>query len=81
MAPSNNGNEVLTGIKNEDDVIFRYVEWNTSSKGISIEASGSGEIHIYLDDEKQASGSITLEEGKIIASSFQGTSGKHEIKL
>ncbi|MBT2654003.1 hypothetical protein J7E81_01930 [Bacillus sp. ISL-18] len=29
-----------------------------------IEASGSGEIYIYLDYEKQAAGSITLEEGE-----------------
>ncbi|WP_342041611.1 hypothetical protein [Bacillus sp. OTU2372] len=81
IAPSNNGNEVLTGIKDGDEAVFRYVEWDTLSKEISIEASGSGEIHIYLDDEKQATGSIVLDEGKIVASSFQGSSGKHQIKL
>ncbi|PGV53842.1 family 43 glycosylhydrolase [Bacillus sp. AFS037270] len=81
LAPSNNGDEVLTGIKDEDEAIIRYVEWEIPIIDISIEATGSGEIHIFLDDEKQASGSITLEEGEIVASSFQGSSGKHQIKL
>ncbi|MEH7414590.1 family 43 glycosylhydrolase [Neobacillus drentensis] len=81
IAPSKNRDEVLTGIQDGDEAVFRYVEWDTQSKEISIEASGSGEIHIYLDYEKQASGSIILEEGQIVASSFQGTPGKHQIKL
>jgi arabinoxylan arabinofuranohydrolase len=81
LAPSSNGDEILTGIKDGDEAIFRYVEWETPSKEISIEATGSGEIHIYLDNENQASGIIALEKGQIVASSFQGTSGKHQIKL
>jgi len=81
IAPSKNEDEVLTGISDEDEAIFRYVEWETPAKEILIEASGSSEIYIYLDDEKHASGSITLEEGQIVVSSFQGPSGKHQIKL
>jgi arabinoxylan arabinofuranohydrolase len=48
---------------------------------ISIEATGSGEIYIFLDDQKESSGRLTLEEGNIIASFFKGAAGRHEVKL
>lgn len=49
--------------------------------GFSIEATGNGEIKMYIDDEKKAVGSVMLNEGHITASSFQGSAGKHEVKL
>jgi arabinoxylan arabinofuranohydrolase len=81
IAPSKNKFEILTGIKDEDFAIYRYVEWKTPVNDISVEATGSGEIYIYLDDEKKAYGSVTIEEGQLVDCSFQGPFGKHEIKL
>mgnify|MGYP003575404765 CR=1 FL=1 len=81
IAPIGDGNEVLTGISDGDEAIYRYVEWDKTVNEITIEATGNGEIKIFLDDQKEASGSITLEEGNIVASSFEGAAGRYEIKL
>ncbi|WP_160720605.1 family 43 glycosylhydrolase [Bacillus sp. USDA818B3_A] len=81
IAPSKNGDEVLINISNEDEAVFRYVEWEKEVKDISIEGTGSGEIFIFLDNDEDASGSITLKEGQMVSSSFNGHSGKHEIRL
>jgi hypothetical protein len=43
--------------------------------------TGSGEVNILLDDQKEASGNIILENGNIITSSFKGAAGRHEVKL
>lgn len=81
IAPLENGDEVLTGINDGDEAIYRYVNWGKTVNEIEIEATGNGEINIYLDDEKEATGSVVIKEGNIIFSSFEGTEGKHEIKL
>ncbi|PKG23848.1 family 43 glycosylhydrolase [Niallia nealsonii] len=81
IAPLKNGWEGLTDIRDGDEAIYRYVEWEKPVNDISIEGTGSGEIKIYLDNEKEASGSIILDKGHIMNSSFQGSSGKHQIKL
>ncbi|MEH7117775.1 hypothetical protein V7128_10190 [Neobacillus vireti] len=65
----------------ENEAFYRYVEWETEVNDISIEATGSGEIFIFLDNQENPSGSSTLTEGQIGASSFHGHSGKHEIRL
>jgi hypothetical protein len=81
IAPLETGKEVLTGIKDEDEAIYRYVEWEKPVNDIYIEATGSGEIKIYLDKEKEAAGSVVINEGNIKSSLFKGTLGKHEIKI
>ncbi|MBP2655641.1 MAG: xylosidase [Firmicutes bacterium] len=81
IGPLKSGSEGLTGIKDGDEVIYRYVEWDRPVYSIAIEATGSGEIKIYLDNEKDASGYVVVNEGRIVSSSFQGCSGNHAIKL
>lgn len=81
IAPSKNDMEILTSIKDGDEAIYRYVEWDKPVYDSSVSATGSGEINIYLDNHQEPSGSIILENGYIISSTFQGTPGKHEIKL
>jgi arabinoxylan arabinofuranohydrolase len=81
IAPLKNGIEGLTGIMDSDEAIFRYVEWEKPVNKISVSGTGSGEINIYLDNNKEPSGSIILENGYIISSTFKGIPGKHEIKL
>ncbi|PFO07767.1 xylosidase [Bacillus sp. AFS076308] len=81
IAPSKNNGEVLTGMRDGDEAIYRYVEWKRPVNYISIEGTGSGEIKIYLNDEENASGSVILKNGKMTSSSFQRSYGKHEIKL
>jgi arabinoxylan arabinofuranohydrolase len=80
IAPLKNGIEGLTGIMDSDEAIFRYVEWEKPVNKISVSGTGSGEINIYLDNNKEPSGSIILENGYIISSTFKGIPGKHEIK-
>jgi len=75
------GYEALTGIKDGDTAIYRYVEWENPVNEVHIEATGSGEIKIYLDNRKQESGRVLIVNGKIVSSSFKGEPGKHEIKL
>lgn len=81
IAPSENESEMLTGIQDGDEAIFRYVQWGTTVNHISVEARGNGIIKIYLNDEREASGSIILYNGCVSTSSFKGAAGKHEIKL
>ncbi|WP_256761942.1 family 43 glycosylhydrolase [Cohnella sp. WQ 127256] len=80
-APSTDGYEVLTGIQDGDQAAYRYVEWEGPVNEVCIEALGSGEIHIILDDEEEATGIVVMEDGQIISSSFAGSLGKHEVKL
>jgi arabinoxylan arabinofuranohydrolase len=81
IAPSKIGEEVLTGAQDGDEAIFRYVDWERQVHDIFIEATGSGEVHIYLDDQKESAGMITIENGHTKSSTFNGLPGKHEIKL
>lgn len=81
IAPSKNGAEALIGISDGDKAFFRYTEWEKPVDNVSIEANGSGEILIYLDDENEAAGSVVLEGGKRLSSSFWGKAGKHEVRL
>lgn len=81
IAPSKDGSEMLTGIKDGDEAIYRYVQWESQVNAVSIEATGSGEIKIYLDDNKKILGSLIVNEGRVISSSLKGVPGKHEIKL
>ncbi|WP_462409524.1 family 43 glycosylhydrolase [Neobacillus sp. Marseille-QA0830] len=81
LAPSKNADEVLTGISDEDEAIYRYVKWEAPVNRVLIEGAGSGEIHIFLDNQNEASGSVTIKEGLIVESAFYGDSGKHEIRL
>lgn len=81
IAPLENGEEVLTGIKDSDEAIYRYVEWEKSVDEINIEADGSGEIKIYLDDEVEAVGSVIINNGNIVSSIFKGIPGIHEVRL
>lgn len=80
-APSKNGYEALMGIQNGNEAIYRYVDWEQPVTEMFIEASGSGEIHIYLDDEKEPSGIVILDEGHITSSSIHGHAGKHKVRL
>lgn len=81
ITPLENGNEVLTGISDGDEAIYRYVNWEKTVNEVEIEATGSGEIKIYLDEEKELSGIVVFNKGNIVSSSFEGSQGKHEIKL
>lgn len=81
ISPLENGAECLTGIKDGDEAIYRYVEWEKPVNDIFVDATGSGEMKIYLDVDKEVSGCVVIYDGKIKASTFYGVSGKHEIKL
>ncbi|MGI6704951.1 MAG: hypothetical protein ACOX6S_01375 [Clostridia bacterium] len=71
----------MTGIGDGDTAVFRYVQWDKPAKGVSMEATGSGKVEIYLDGEEKPSGHIILDKGLVLSSEFHGPSGKHEIKL
>jgi len=79
--PLNGDYEGLIGIQNGDTAIFRYVDWKQGPCAVSIEAKGSGEIQIYLDNQSDLAGSIKVCNGAIVSSYFQGTAGMHEVKL
>ena len=81
IAPSKNGDEALIGISDGDLAVFRYTEWEKPIDNVSVEANGSGEILIYLDDETEAAGIVVLDGGKRLSSSFSGKPGKHEVRL
>ncbi|AJG98226.1 xylosidase [Clostridium beijerinckii] len=81
IAPLKNDCEGLTGIRDGDTAIYRYVEWERPTNGVYINATGSGEIIIYLDEEEDPSGSVTVSEGCITSSVFKAYLGKHTIKL
>lgn len=81
ISPNSYGDEVLTGIQDGDLAYFRYAEWEREANRIKIDAVGSGQITIYLDDEEEASGVVTIQEGITISSSFVGIRGRHEIRL
>lgn len=81
IAPLEDGNEGLKGIKDGDEAVYRYVQWSKDSSEVFIKATGTGEVLIYLDDEKTASGSMILEDGNVKSSTFSGASGKHEIRV
>ncbi|MDI4647110.1 family 43 glycosylhydrolase [Cohnella hashimotonis] len=81
IGPSQTGRESLIGIKDRDEAVYRYVEWESPATGISIEGSGSGEILVFIDGEKDASGRVVLNNGIAVFSTFQGNSGRHEIRL
>jgi len=81
ISPLKNGYEGLTNIKEGDSALYRYVEWENPVYSILVEASGSGEIEIYMDCETEATGSVLVRNGEIVASSFKGSCGKHEIKM
>lgn len=81
IAPLDEGCEGLTGIKDGDTAIYRYVQWEKAVSGVNIKATGSGEIKIYLDNEKDASGNVRVSEGYITNSLFKAGLGKHTIKL
>ncbi|WP_394186794.1 family 43 glycosylhydrolase [Metabacillus halosaccharovorans] len=81
IAPLEDGEERLTNITDGDEVIFRYVDWKIEPSEILIDAKGTGEIIVFLDDKTEASGRLVVKEGQITVSSFTGSLGKHEIKL
>jgi len=45
IGPTTNGLEGLSGIKDGDEAIFRYVEWEKSVNQVSISGTGSGDIY------------------------------------
>lgn len=75
------GRHVLKGIADGDTAVYRYVQWEKPAREIFVEASGSGEIRIYLDREKEAAGSIEVNNGAIASNSFHGPAGRHEIRM
>ena len=81
ITPLEDGYEGLAGINNGDTVIYRYVQWDSAVKTVSIKATGSGEIKIYLDGESELAGSVLLMAGEVIKSDWKTSLGKHEIKL
>lgn len=81
IAPSKNGYEGLTGISDGDEAIYRYVQWGQKAEGVSVNGIGSGTILIFLDNEKEASGQVILDDGRLVSSFFNGILGTHEIKL
>lgn len=81
IAPLQKDREGLTGIGDGDTAVFRYVQWDEPANRISMEATGSGKVEIYLDGEERPSGNIILDKGLVLSSEFHGPSGKHEIKL
>ena len=81
IAPLKLGMEGLTGIKDGDTAIYRYAVWEKPINTVSVEATGSGEIKIYMDDEAEASASVLVKEGAMVTSTLKEASGKHEIKL
>jgi arabinoxylan arabinofuranohydrolase len=81
IAPTDVMEECLLGIKSGDQAIFRYTEWNTIVNEVAIQASGNGEIAIYLNDDCEPAGRVTIKNGEPIHSVMRGPSGRHEIRL
>lgn len=81
ISPLYSGMEGLTGIKDGDTAIFRYVEWEEPVKKVTIMASGSGWVTIYLDGQTKEAGRVTVSDGEMTGFEFFGAAGKHEIGL
>jgi len=80
IAPTKNGSEGLTGIGEGDSVTFRYVKWKNAVESVSVSATGSGEIWVYIGDSIPM-GHIEVKDGTLISYSISAPAGTYEIKL
>jgi len=74
------GSEWITHISDGDSAVFRYVEADAGFQYVQIEAEGSGNIEVYLDEEQVAT--VEVVDGKSRETDFEKpVIGKHELRL
>jgi len=71
--------EQLIHISDGDTALFRYVASDSAYTAIQADASGSGRIRIYLDDQEV--GYLTLTDGQITDSRLSAPAGQYTLKL
>jgi arabinoxylan arabinofuranohydrolase len=51
IGPSSDGVERLRGIGDGDEAVWRYVEWSAAPARFELEACGSAEVELFVDDD------------------------------
>jgi hypothetical protein len=64
IGPSDDGVERLRGIGDDDEAVWRHVEWDAAPVRVEFEARGSGEIEFFIDDDAAPFAQLSIADGR-----------------